>query len=63
MDINDYWKIKQDNVALNVIEFYSQNRAISFYASFLFKELKLIAGQFPAVFTEKAGPLIGRRRL
>ena len=28
MDINDYWKIKQDNVSLNVIEFYSENRAI-----------------------------------
>lgn len=28
MDLNDYWKIKQDNVALNIIEYYNNNRAI-----------------------------------
>lgn len=28
MDINSYWKIKQDNVALNIIEYYGEDRAI-----------------------------------
>lgn len=28
MTLNDYWKIKQDNVSLNIIEFYGQDRAI-----------------------------------
>lgn len=28
MDLNDYWKIKQDNVSLNIIEFYNRDRAI-----------------------------------
>jgi len=28
MNLNDYWKIKQDNVALNIIEFYDQDKAI-----------------------------------
>lgn len=28
MSINDYWKIKQDNVSLNIIEFYNKDRAI-----------------------------------
>lgn len=28
MDLNDYWKIKQDNVALNIIEFFGSDKAI-----------------------------------
>lgn len=28
LDLNNYWKIKQDNVAINVIEFYGNDRAI-----------------------------------
>ncbi len=28
MNLNEYWKIKQDNVSLNIIEFYSKDRAI-----------------------------------
>ncbi|PKM81834.1 MAG: alpha-ribazole phosphatase [Firmicutes bacterium HGW-Firmicutes-14] len=28
MDLNDYWKIKQDNVSLNIIEYYEKDRAI-----------------------------------
>ncbi len=28
MDLNDYWKIKQDNGSLNIIEFYKRSRAI-----------------------------------
>ena len=28
MSLNDYWKIKQDNVSLNVIEFFEPGRAI-----------------------------------
>jgi len=28
MNLNDYWKIKQDNVALNIIEFFENDRAI-----------------------------------
>ena len=28
MNLNDYWKIRQDNVSLNIIEFYSMDRAI-----------------------------------
>ncbi len=28
MSLNDYWKIKQDNVSLNIIEFYNRDRAI-----------------------------------
>ena len=28
MDLNDYWKIKQDNVSVNIIEYYSGGKAI-----------------------------------
>lgn len=28
MPMNDYWKIKQDNVSLNIIEFYDKDHAI-----------------------------------
>ncbi|WP_418789915.1 alpha-ribazole phosphatase [Phosphitispora sp. TUW77] len=28
ISVNDYWKIKQDNVALNIIEFFEPGRAI-----------------------------------
>lgn len=28
IDINDYWKIKQTNVALNIIEFYGKDKGI-----------------------------------
>lgn len=28
MSLNDYWKIKQDNVSLNIIEFFEPGRAI-----------------------------------
>lgn len=28
VDLRDYWKFKQDNVALNIIEFYHNDRAI-----------------------------------
>jgi alpha-ribazole phosphatase len=28
LDLKSFWKIKQDNVAVNVIEFYNNNRAI-----------------------------------
>lgn len=28
MQLNDYWKIKQDNVSLNIIEFYDNDSAI-----------------------------------
>lgn len=28
MNLNDYWKIKQDNVSLNIIEYYNNKRAI-----------------------------------
>ncbi len=28
MSLNDYWKIKQDNVSLNIIEFFENGRAI-----------------------------------
>lgn len=28
IDLNNYWKIKQDNVSVNIIEFYNHDRAI-----------------------------------
>ncbi len=28
MNLNEYWKIRQDNVSLNIIEFYGNDRAI-----------------------------------
>ncbi|MHB9094461.1 MAG: alpha-ribazole phosphatase [Eubacteriales bacterium] len=28
MNLNDYWKIRQDNVSLNIIEFFNKDRAI-----------------------------------